>query len=200
MVGRAHRNSPVSASSVQTHAGLAGDAGQHLARLAGAEVGIDPRHRGRIRRHFRAHDHALEGVVEIPTVARQVLEVPRHLPGIGIERQRGVRVEEIDVVYPLELFRQRPGWSGAPEDQVVLRVVAAHHPGRSGRAGRQRDAAPGVAARLVRRGRGVDAPELLAGLDVVGRDEAAAGQRARRMAARSGDQLAADHQRSVGLR
>ena len=92
------------------------------------------------------------------------------------------------------------GGPGAPVDEVELGVVAAHHPRRGVPPGGAGQAAPGVAAELVRGGRGVDAPQLLAGVDVVGADEAPAGARARRVAARAVDDLAVHDGRPRRLR
>ena len=39
-------------------------------------------------------DHALERFVEIGDLARRVLEMPRELAGVGVQRERGRRVEQ----------------------------------------------------------------------------------------------------------
>ena len=90
--------------------------------------------------------------------------------------------------------------TGAPVDQVELRVVAADHPRRGMAARGARQPAPGVATRLIRGGGGVDAPQLFSGADVVGGDETAPRTRARRIAPRPGNQLALHDDRSSRLR
>ena len=67
-------------------------------------------------------------------------------------------------------------------DELERRVVAGHHPRADVLALLERDAAPGLVARLARGGDGAAAPQLLAGHRVVGHDDACVGAAARRAA------------------
>src|SRR5439155_22691226 len=110
----------------------------------------------------------------------QVLAVPAQFPGIGLDRQRGIRIERI-VAEAFLLWRGAAhvgepgiGLAGAVEHHVLLRVVATGNPGRGAEATFERQAVPGVGIGIGLARDGVDAPLLLAGLRVVPGDEAAA--------------------------
>ena len=178
---------------------LARNAGDDLAPLAGAHIRVDPRHFRRIRGDLGLDNHPLEDVVEVPVVARQVLVVPHHFACVRVDRQRGVGVQQVGLPRAPQLLGQRRGRTGAPVNEVELRIVAAGHPGGRVAAARQRQSAPGVAARLVGRGDRRDAPQLLSGSGVVTGDEATARPRGRGVAARPGDQLALDDYRTCRL-
>ena len=67
-------------------------------------------------------EHALEDVVEIERFAGRVLEVPRQLAGIDVERERGVGVERV-VVDRHAAAERHPGFGlrGAPVGEVQRR-------------------------------------------------------------------------------
>ena len=116
-------------------------------------------------------DDQLEHLVEVVRLGRNVLEVPLDLAGLRVERQRRVAVQRRALGAAL---RAGPGLGlrGGPVDQVGVRVVAAGDPGVGAGPERERQVAPGVAAGLARAGHRGGAPQLGAGLGVVGRDEA----------------------------
>ena len=116
-------------------------------------------------------EHALEHVVEVVRLARHELVVPRQLAGLGIQRQHAVRVERVAVGGP-RYPRPRLGLRGRPVGEVGLGVEGARYPGVRAGPIHQRQVAPGVAARLARLGDRRRAPDLVAGLGVVGGDEA----------------------------
>src|SRR4030095_13324225 len=112
--------------------------------------------------------------------------------GVGVERDNrsGVKV----VAFARRTVVIRTGIAGAPVGQVQLRIVGARHPDRSA-ASLPRlliGAAPGGVARVVGSRSGVEAPHLLAGVDVVGVDEAADAVLG---AGDAGDHLVLHHQR-----
>ncbi len=72
-------------------AGLARDAGEHLAHLAGLMFGVDPRHLAG-GRHLGVDEDAIERVVEVPMID-DVLVVPHDLAGVGVQSQRRGVVE-----------------------------------------------------------------------------------------------------------
>ena len=74
------------------------------------------------------------------------------------------------------------GDRGADVDEVQLGVVARHHPGPDVLALLERHAAPGFVAGLAGGGDQPPPPQLLAGLRVVGHDDAGVGTAARRAA------------------
>ena len=119
------------------------------------------------------HEHPLVDFIEIERLRGDVLEVPVQDAGAGVDGHRGVGVER----------RVAPGHAAAdrgprlglrhPEvDPVEVRVVAARDPGVAAGAQVVRELRPGVAARLVRPRRRVEAPALLPRRRVVAADEA----------------------------
>ena len=125
--GRAHRNSPVCAVERVDDAGLAGDAGDHLAPLARLDLrGLIHAHFLRVGRDRGLHQQPLEGMVEVPVID-DVLVVPDDLAGVGVERERRVVVQVLLVVaarmnfgagivtdVPTKIEVQSPGRSSAP--------------------------------------------------------------------------------------
>ena len=125
-------------------------------------------------------EHALVDVVEVPGVVLQVLAVPAQFPGIGLDRQRGIRIERI-VAEAFLLWRGAAhvgepgiGLAGAVEHHVLLGIVAAGNPGRGTEAAFQRQAVPGNGVGIGLARDGVHAPLLLTGRRVVAGDIAAA--------------------------
>ena len=86
-VGRAHRNSPVLAIQCVHNTGLAGNPGEDLAALAGADsFGFIHGDVTRVGRHSGVHKHSFEGMIEIPVVDN-VLVVPHDLSGVGVQER-----------------------------------------------------------------------------------------------------------------
>ena len=135
----------------------------------------------------------LVGVPVMRVVGRE-LEVPDHLPGVGIEGEQAVRVEVVagaDVAVPVGR-RVADG----PVEQIEFGIVGAGEPGGPA-AGLPAVAAPGLAPGLPGRGDGVGAPRQLAGRGVVGVEVAAhTGLRP----GHAHDHLVLDHQRGQGER
>ena len=129
-------------------------------------------------------------MIEIPVID-DVLVVPRELAGVGVNGQRAVVVEVLHVVAGEDELGRRNRHRRADVDQVQLRVVARHHPGADVPALVHRHVAPRFVARLAGSGNRVKAPQLLAGLGVVRRDDA-------RVAAGVGLALAAGDHLAVG--
>ena len=102
----------------------------------------------------------------------QVLVVPDDVPGVGIERQRRVVVQVLQVAPPQHELRGGRRNRRAHVDQVQLGIVARHHPGAHVAPVLERHAAPGFVARLAGRRHQPRAPQLRAGPRVVGRDDA----------------------------
>ena len=103
-----------------------------------------------------------------------MLEVPRELARVGVERHRGIRIER--VVPERELAAEEvPGLRlrNAPVGEVEIRIVAARDPRLAASPEGHRQFSPRVAAGLALAGNRVEAPCLLAGLDVVRTDVAA---------------------------
>ena len=136
-------------------------------------------------------------MVEVPVVV-EVLEIPDDFAGIGIEGQGRV-VIEVPVVGPADQkLRRRRSDRRADVDQVQLRVVARHHPGADVLPFLERHPTPGLVARLAGGRNRAPAPQLRAGLRVVGGDHAAVGS-GRRHAASSRDHLAVGDDRAGAL-
>ena len=103
-----------------------------------------------------------------------MLVVPRELARVGVERHRRVREERL--VEQRQLPAQevpRLGLRHAPVGEIEIGIVAAGDPGVAAAAERHRQLAPRLAARLSLARHRVEAPCLLAGVDVVRTDEAA---------------------------
>ena len=150
---------------------LPGDAGHDPPHLAGPQPRVDPLDRVRVRRDRGVDEDALERVVEVPTVV-EVLVVPDDLAGVGVEGEGRVVVEVLQVGAADEELGGRRGHRGADVDEVQLGVVARHHPRADVLALLERHPAPGLVARLARGRDGAPPPQLLAGLGVVGDDDA----------------------------
>src|SRR5262249_32217359 len=107
-----------------------------------------------------------------------VLVVPDHGAGLRPDREHAVGVKRIALAPVLRIVR--PGIADPPVDEVELRVVRPHLPGRAAAdlprigygIGRLR---PGLVTGLARRRDGVPAPQLLAGLRIPAHEEAARG-------------------------
>ena len=129
------------------------------------------------------------GRVPVVDVVRCELEVPLHLPGVGVERHHRVGVEVVAHAHGAVVVGS---WvSSAPVDQIQLGVVGAGHPG--GRpAPAPRIARPCPAVGVVGAGGRVETPLALARVDVVGVHEPAYPVLATRNAA---EDLVADNQR-----
>ena len=128
----------------------------------------------------RGGHHAVDGDVDerrfadgvvVPDVVRRVLVVPLQFAGIGVERERGARIEQraLDAVrVPVRVRVAR-----APIDGVARDVVGSRKPRRrTAASGAARDFPRVVAGLALGRDR-VVLPYELAGVGVVRRDEAA---------------------------
>ena len=73
-------------------AGFAGNAGQHLAAGAGTDGGVDPGDVFRPRCDFGFHHQPGKGMVLVPVVTGDMLEVPLDGAGVGIQGQGGIGV------------------------------------------------------------------------------------------------------------
>ena len=107
----------------------------------------------------------LERLVHVVAVAGDVLEVPLHLAGGGVEGQGRVAVERV-AVGAAGVARPRLGLGRPVEDEAGRGVVAAGNPRVAAGAEQQRQVAPGVAAALAGAGDGRGPPEHLAGAGV----------------------------------
>ena len=172
LVARLSRPEEISGGRVQRpdDARFAWDAGDHLASATRSDVGIQPRDSVGVRRHLGLYQDALEGVILVPIVSWKVLEVPLDLAGIGVEGQRGVGVENIASACVSLKRSPRDGHRHADIDQVQLRIVTRGNPGGASPALLVRKGPPGLASGLSSLGDGAGAPQLLARLQVVGRD------------------------------
>ena len=100
-----------------------------------------------------------------------MLEVPADVSGLGVQGQRRVGVQGRALGAALGAG-PRLGLGGGPIDEIRLGVVAPRDPGVGSRAPGQRQIAPGVAAGVSGACDGRGAPQLGAGLRIVGGDEA----------------------------
>src|SRR5262249_28466478 len=85
-------------------------------------------------------------LVQIQGFAGRVLVVPLHLPGIGVERQSGIREQRIAVGAALVAPR-RLGLTGAPIGQIEFGIVGSRDPGIGAGPLVVGQIAPGIAAR-----------------------------------------------------
>ena len=129
----------------------------------------------------------------------EVLVVPGDLPGVGVEGEGRVVVQVPQIGAADQELRGGRRDRGPDVEQVQRGVVARHHPRPDVPALLERHPAPGLVARLARRGNGAPAPQLLAGVGVVGGDDAGVGP-ARGHAAAARDDLAVgdDRPRALG--
>ena len=127
----------------------------------------------RQRRFASVHidQDALERFIHILRFAGNMLVVPLHLAGIGIERERGARVQRRPIG-AANRASPRLRLGGTPVDQVGLRIVAARHPHIASGAELERQIAPGVTTRLTGPGDARRAPELFSCGRVQSGDEA----------------------------
>ena len=129
--------------------GFSGNTGHDLATLAGPDSRIDPADVGGAWRHSRVDEQALEWMIEIPMI-HEVLVVPDHLAGVGIQRERRVVIEVRELISSKhELW----GWRGyrcSDVEQIELGIVARHHPGSHVGPLLIRQAAPGLIAGFAR--------------------------------------------------
>ena len=143
-------------------------------------------------REIGEHRHLVR--VPVVRVVRRVLEVPLQRAGVRIERDERIGVEV--GAGPALAVPVGVRVAGAPVKKVQRGIVGAGEPRR--RAAALPDVAlPGVAARLARRRNRVEAPEALAGLRIVGVDEAAVRELA---AGDADDHLVVDDERRAGAR
>ena len=121
----------------------------------------------------RIDEHALEDDVEVERFTGRVRVVPRQLAGIEIERDGGARVERlVERVHPAAHRHPRLRLRRTPVGEIEIRIVAAGDPRLAAGAEQVRQAAPRIAAGFTDTGDRVESPQLLAGLGVVGADEA----------------------------
>ena len=98
------------------------------------------------------------------------LEVPFQFSGIRVQREQTVGIKVIpDTMVSIPV---RAGVAGAPEYDVLLGIVRARDPGGGG-PGFRAVAAPRLESWFALGGDGPEAPRALAGLGVIGIDEAA---------------------------
>jgi hypothetical protein len=126
-------------------------------------------HREYRRAAIDIHQHALEHLIHVVGFAGNMLEVPRHLASLRIQRQRAVRVKRVTGGAALKL-RPRLGLRRAPVHEVGGRIVTARDPSVAARAEHQRLVVPGLTAWLARPRDCRCAPQFLAGLCVVPED------------------------------
>ena len=174
-------------------AGLTRNARYDLVRLAPVECRVDPLHCRRVRPHARVHQQAFEDVVHVPVVPGQVLVVPGDLSRFLIEGQGRVGIQHIAARRSPDPFQGRGRYRCAPVDQAQGGIVAAASPGADVTAVFPGQVAPTVAARLFRADDGVPAPDLRAGVWVVGSDIAGGGTVGRRTGAAADHLAAHDH-------
>src|SRR5439155_51531 len=119
-------------------------------------------------------DQRRRDFVPIPGVVRMILEVSLDLPGAGVEGDdRGGE----QIVAGTLIAEPWAAVAGAPESQIGLGVIGTRDPDRRA-APLMMVAArgPGLAAGLTRGWHRIGLPELLAGLRIEGREEAAHAQ------------------------
>jgi hypothetical protein len=78
------------------HTRLSGNARNHLPLLPGTQPRVDPAHRALLGGHGGIDQQPLERVVEIPVIDH-VLVVPHDLAGIGVQRQRAIVIEVLEI-------------------------------------------------------------------------------------------------------
>src|SRR3989441_8812050 len=118
-------------------------------------------------------EDTLEDDVEIERFRGRVLEMPRELAGIDVERQRRARIERV-VVHRHAATDSQP-WLGlrrAPVREVQRWIVGAGDPRLGSGAEEVRKLAPCVTLGLAVERNRAEAPYLLAGRRIVGADEA----------------------------
>src|SRR5678815_2424179 len=111
--------------------------------------------------------HALEHDIEIQRLCGSMLEVPRLLAGVHIDRKGGAAEERVIFRTPRQ-GHPRLGLRGSPVRQIQHGIIAARNPHLASDAHLVRQVAPGVAAFLAGHGRGVEPPGFLSGRRVVG--------------------------------
>src|SRR5262249_42402495 len=123
---------------------------------------------------------------------RDVLVVPDHLAGLRPDRQHARRVQAVHAAAIGRVVRL--GITGAPIDEVELRIVRAVLPGGAAAVfpGVRNVLWPGLGARLAQRRDGVAPPQLLPGFRIPAVEETARGAVA---AGHAGDHDAVGHQR-----
>jgi hypothetical protein len=164
---------------------------QHLARLA-------------IDAQIREHDVLSRG--EVPRLARRRLVVPHVLAGVGLERDDGAQEQIVAAAGAAVLLVPRRAIAGADVQQIELRIVGHRIPDRcrrrrasTTRRARSWRPARGSALRTAATDRrhGIEPPQHLARLRVVGGDVAA---HAELGAAITDDDFALDDARRAGDR
>ena len=132
-------------------------------------------------------EHALEHLVEVERLAGNVLEVPRQLAVVDVERDGRRRVERrVEDRGAAAGRHPRLGLRDAPVGEIQIGIVAAGDPRLAALAEGVGQLAPRVAAGLAGVRDRVELPGELAGVRVVGADEAAVGTVARRSPAAPG--------------
>ena len=120
------------------------------------------------------HENPLEDFIEIEGLSGRVLEVPRQLSGVGVQRQCGGRVERL-VEWCRPSIEKLPGLRlrGPPIRQIQIGIVGARDPGLDAGPRLLRKLAPRVVARFALARDGVEPPRALPRVDVDGADVAA---------------------------
>src|SRR5579872_886813 len=101
-----------------------------------------------------------------------MVEPPLELTGIEVKGHRRVRVICRAIARSAGCPHPRLGLRDAPVRHVQIQIDAARDPGVATGAEQVRQLTPGVAARIGSLGDGVELPDQLSGLRVVGADEA----------------------------
>src|SRR5262249_34872133 len=101
-----------------------------------------------------------------------MIEPPFELAGINVESNGRICVVGCAVARATASAHPGLGLRDAPVGHVQIEVDAACDPGVAARAEEVRELAPGIAARIFSFRDGVEAPEFLAGLRIIGADEA----------------------------
>ena len=113
---------------------------------------------------------ALKCPIEIPLIVRQVLEIPNQFAGIGVQGDRGIRIQSVvGHTRRLEAVSQRPGVvcrGRTKEDKIQSGIITWRSPDRAAAALVQRYAIPGISARFVWPCDAVKSPGLFAGFGV----------------------------------
>src|SRR5580704_16390924 len=103
-------------------------------------------------------------------VVRSELVIPFEFSRVCVESEHRAAVEIVAGAFVTTVAGR--GIAGGPINEIQLRIVRTGDPGRCA-AGLPRVASPGFVARLAGAGNGIESPGTLAGVGVIGIDEAA---------------------------
>src|SRR5262249_33506154 len=109
-----------------------------------------------------------------------MLAVPLYLAGRHVDCERRIRVDRVVLSFffswlqAAHFCNPRIRLAGPIEHHVLFRIIAARNPGRGSKPGFERQSIPAIETRIARLSDRVHSPLLLAGLEVVSRDEATA--------------------------